>query len=113
MSIITDTKPLRDLICAHPDLPVVVVAGPDARPDGDSCTSYYCSDVHFHIGEMLDYDACSLEKVYTDRGELEEDLMEMIEDSALSDDDVESMVAREMERLAPYWRNVIIVYADN
>lgn len=108
-NIVNNTKELRKLIIQHPELPLVVIAGSQAsNEDYQMCCSY----VKAEIGEFLDNEL--LDKAYTDRDELRED----IEDYYYSDFDgtereFDEYIDSILNDYVPYWIECILLYVDN
>lgn len=115
LGIVHDASELRKLIAENPDLPIVVIAGPDANIEDSRWM--YCSSVKCSIGEILDTDKSpDDEKVYDDHDDLEEDISDALwspETSMLSDEEYDALVQKELAKYEPYWRKVIAVYVNN
>ena len=94
---------LKQLIAENPDLPIVVLVGRYAVSDDYGYT--YCSDIHFSIEEILD---CTLPFgegcVYIDGNE---------EYPNLSDEEFQTLLAKELSKYEPYWKKVIAIKGDN
>ena len=106
------TDELRKLILENPELPIVVLA------DEDSVCDYYgwtfCSSISFHIEEILDCDFYDYDdRVITDRDRLEEIIADNLDGEYLTDEAYEAAKKYELERLEPYWKKVIAIYATN
>lgn len=118
LDLTTKTDELKMLIKANPDLPIVVLAGQDAT-DGEQ--SMYCSDVRFLIEEILDCEVPYMEYVETDRVHFEEQIEEWLwddmggndTDSKLSETVFEDALKELKAKYEPYWKQVIVIMADN
>ena len=104
-----ETAELRQLIMEHPDWPIMVVVGEEANT-GDYSHGY-ANSITITAEEVLDY-SWNDTKVYTDRDELEEDVIDQLLSEDLSEEEIEKKKEEELERLEPYWRNVITIWAD-
>ena len=110
--VLNDTTELRKLILENPDLPIAVLV------DDELCTGdytwMYAPNVRCVIGEILDceqeIDEC---KVYNDRIEFEEDLIDYLsfKCETISDIEFEDGVRKELELYEPYWKKCIMVWA--
>ncbi len=106
---------LKELIREHPDLPLMVMAGPDA------CNDYgyvSCGYVYAELGECLDcYPGFDEERIYTDRNAFEEDLADNMayddESGKLPEAEFEANVKEKLAEYEPYWRPCIKVYVNN
>lgn len=112
LGIIHDTTELRKLIAENPDLPIAIMVGQEAASDEYSYT--YCTDVRCHVGEILDCTVPCSDTVITDR----EDLKDCIDNSLdeyweLPDAKYDEIVANKLAEYEPYWKQAIIVIADN
>lgn len=116
--IIHDSGELRKLIAENPDLPIVVLASEEA-----ACPDYcwtYCNDVRCDLSMLLDvetpYDADD-GYLFTDKGEFEEAIADTFSDDekyhALSDQEFDEAVKREMDKYECHWKRVIVIYASN
>ena len=111
-SILADTTELRKMILKNPDMPIVVLV------DEEVCTGDYCwtyaPNVGFRLDEILDceqdIDEC---KVYHDRDELEDDIIDRFANvyPELSDSEFDEKVKEEMAKYEPYWRDCIMIWA--
>lgn len=117
-SLIHDSSELRKLIAENPDLPIVVLANEES-----ACYEYswtYCSSVRCHLGLVLDvktpYDSDEV-GVFTDKDEFEEAIADAFADDeqyhALSDQEFDEAVKREMDKYESSWQRVIAIYASN
>lgn len=108
------TDELRKLILENPDLPIVVLAGEDANI-GDY--SYmFCTQISFSLGEILDCDFYDYDDaVFIDRDRLEEYIADGLCDiyRDMPDDEFYAMVEEEANKYEPYWKDVIMIWADN
>lgn len=113
------TKELKELIAAHPDYPIVVLAGEEANSGDYSWV--YCMDVGFSVGEVLDC-VCPYndEEICADRDEFEEKMEELVYDEMRCDsgkepteEEFQQRFKEELERYEPYWRKVIEIWATN
>ena len=110
------TKELQKLIAEHPDYPIVVLCSSDVVAD-DGYSYWYAPKLSFTIGEILDCEQdVNDEKTYSDRDDFEDDVRYMFEcDSQydnLSEKEFDELVKNELEKYEPYWKDVIIIYAD-
>lgn len=110
------TKELQKLITEHPDYPIVVLCSSDVVAD-DGYSYWYAPKLSFTIGEILDCEQdVNDEKTYSDRDDFEDDVRYMFEcDSQydnLSEEKFDELVKNELEKYEPYWKDVIIIYAD-
>lgn len=119
LNLIAPSDELKKLIAEHPDYPIVVLAGDDANT-GDY-TWMYCSSISFSVGKILD---CAVpwddESVVTDEDEFNEYLEDWLFDEIRERDgdppeeeEFQKILAAEKERYAPYWKNVIGIWAGN
>lgn len=110
------TEELQKLIAEHPDYPIVVLCSSDVVAD-DGYSYWYAPKLSFTIGEILDCEQdVNDEKTYSDRDDFEEDVRFMLECDdqyeKLSDNEFDELVQNELEKYEPYWKDVIIIYAD-
>lgn len=110
------TDELKKLIAEHPDYPIVVLCSYEVCGDDDYYW-WYAPQIRFCIGEILDCEQdVNDEKVYTDRDDFEEDLVDMLgynEDYAeATDEEFDAIVKAELAKYEPYWRKVIQIKAD-
>lgn len=110
------TEELQKLIAEHPDYPIVVLCSSDVVAD-DGYSYWYAPKLSFAIGEILDCEQdINDEKTYSDRDNFEEDVRFMLECDDqyenLSDNDFDKLVQNELKKYEPYWKDVIIIYAD-
>ena len=110
------TDELQKLIAEHPDYPIVVLCSSDVVAD-DGYSYWYAPKLSFSIGEILDCEQdVNDEKTYSDRDDFEDDVRYMFEcDSQydnLSSEEFDELVKNELEKYEPYWKDVIIIYAD-
>ena len=113
-SLTKNSDELKKLILENPDLPIVVLAGDDASSGYWGWT--YCSSISFHIDEILDCDYYDYDDtVFTDRDRLEEKISDDLCDEYYGrpDEEFEAAVKSKLEELEPYWKKVIVIYADN
>lgn len=119
LNLTTSSDELKKLIADHPDYPIVVLAGDDASV-GDY-TWMYCSSISFTVGKILD---CAVpwndEIVATDEDEFNEELEDWLfyeirerDGDPPEEEEFQKFLAAEKERYAPYWKDVIAIYADN
>lgn len=113
---VKQTDELKELIKEHPDYQIVVVVGSEVVAD-DDYVYWYAPELRFCLGEILDCEQeVNDEKVYTDRDDLEEDIMYMLscDDtiSELTDEEFDKLVEKEMKKYEPYWKDVIKIVAD-
>lgn len=107
---------LKKLIAENPDLPIVVLVGQDAVSDDYGYT--YCSDIHFSIEEILDCELPFGEGcVYNDRDDFENVLLDYLDGNEeypnLSDEEFQTLLAKELSKYEPYWKKVIAIKGDN
>lgn len=117
-SLIHDSSELRKLIAENPDLPIVVLASEEA-----ACPDYcwtYCNDVRCDLSLLLDAQTPYDEDdghLFTDKGEFEEAIADAFSDDekyhALSDQEFDEAVKREMNKYESSWQRVIAIYASN
>lgn len=118
--ILADTTELRKLILEHPDYPIAVIVSEDVNSGEYSWM--YASDITFSTGEILDMQTpfCD-EKVFNDKDDFEEELEEWLwdemggndKDSRVSEAVFEDALKEEKAKYEPYWKECIIIYADN
>lgn len=116
-----NTDELKRLISEHPDYPIVVLAGEEAN-SGDYCWMY-CSDIRFNLGEILTVEApYNDEIVCSDRDSFEEEMSDWLfyklEDDGVDvdnmpDEEYEKILKDEIAKYDPYWKDVIMIHADN
>ena len=103
---------LKRLILENPDLPIVVLAGEEAN--GGDYSWMFCSDISFHIEEILDCDYVdSNDCVFCDRDYLEEYVSDMLYDEYYEKSNYEAAIKNKLAELEPYWTKVIAIYATN
>lgn len=107
---------LKQLIAENPDLPIAVLVGQDAVSDDYGYT--YCSDIHFCIDEILDCELPFGEGcVYNDRDTFENVLLDYLDGNEeypnLSDEEFQTLLAKELSKYEPYWKKVIAIKGDN
>ena len=76
----------------------------------------YCSNIHFSIDEILDYEYYDYDDViFTDRDRLEEKIEEDLYDDYKDkpEDEYEAAIKQELEKYEPYWKKVIAIWATN
>lgn len=110
------TDELKKLIAEHPDYPIVVLCNYEVCAD-DSYNWWYAPELRFKVGELLDCEQdVNDERVYSDRGEFEDDLENMLSDSGdydeTTDEEFDNIVKSKLEEYEPYWRKVILIMAD-
>ncbi len=110
------TDELKELITKYPDYPIVVMVANEVVAD-DYYGWWYAPDLSFSIGEFLDCEQdVNDEKVYVDRDDFEEDLMNVLADSGdydeITDEEFDVIVKAELARYEPYWKKVIQIRAD-
>ena len=108
------TDELRKLILENPDLPIAVLAG-DYANDG-SHSYMFCTNISFSIGEILDCDFYDYDDVvFVDRDRLEEYIADNLCDEYpdVSDKEFYAIVEKEVKKYEPYWKDVIMIWADN
>ena len=122
LDLTTNTDELKKLIEKHPDYPIVVLAGEEANIGGD----YYwmfCSDISFDVGEILDCETPYYgEAVCCDREHFEEEMSDWLYDKLLDDgedaqhmpdEEFDKLLKEEIEKYEPYWKKVIVIWANN
>ena len=98
---------LKKMIEKYPELPIIFVSGTEP-PDS---SSVFCTYVHASLGEFLDWDGCNGEydeMYFTDR----DDFREYLEYLWGNEDDLDDLVAAEMERVKDKWIRCIEVYVS-
>ena len=114
-SLTKNTSELKRLISEHPDYDICVLAGEDANIGEFGWM--YCSDIRFDIGEILDCDFTDdYGYVFCDRDDFEEHIIKLLEysdEEFKTDDDFWMAVSNEMKKYDKYWKNVIMIYANN
>ena len=108
------TDELRRLILENPDLPIVILADESSVTDNGAWT--FCSKIGVKIEEILDceyYDYGDL--VITERDRLEEVIEDQLYEKYHNkpDSEYDAAIKAEMDKLEPYWKKVIAVYATN
>lgn len=115
LEVAKKTDELKRLIAEYPDYNIVVLAGEEAN-SGDY-SWMYCSSIQFSVEEILDCDYTGYnEEVFTDRGELEEFIGEMLandDDEGKPDEWYEEQIKKKLEELEPFWKKVICIWATN
>lgn len=119
LNLTRQTQELKELIAAHPDYPIVFLAGEEVNPGDYSWM--YCTDISFHVGEVLDCECpYNDEMICADRDEFEERMEaivhnEMCYDSGRepTEEEFQKRYREELERYEPYWRKVIEIWATN
>jgi hypothetical protein len=110
------TAELKKLIAEHPDYPIVVLCNYEVCAD-DLYNWWYAPEIRFSIGEILDCEQdINDERVYTDRDEFEEDLVNILADNCdydeATDAEFDAIVKAELAKYEPYWKKVIQIRAD-
>ena len=110
------TDELKKLITEHPDYPIVVLCSNEVCAD-DDYNWWYAPDLYFSIGEILDCEQdINDERVYADRDEFEEDLIDILANSGdydeATDEEFDAIVKAELAKYEPYWKKVIQIRAD-
>lgn len=115
LNLAENTDELKKLIAEHPDYPIVVIAGGNTIIE-EGCSSY-CSDVSFSVSEILDCEVpFESNHVCDDREYFKEQMEEWIwneHNGKLSEDELFELEQKEIARYEPYWKEVIVIYADN
>lgn len=109
------TDELKELIAKYPDYPIVVLV--DSEVVADDYGWWYAPEIKFGIGEILDCEQdINDEKVYVDRDEFEEDLIDILSDNEdyaeITDEEFDTVVKTELLKYEPYWKKVIQIRAD-
>lgn len=107
-----NSKELKKLIAEHPDYDIVFLAGDEANPNGEY-GYMYCTNIRFEIGEILDAGYIDTDIIFCDRDDFEEKVREDLEDMDGSDEEYEETVKATLAKYEPYWKKVIVIYADN
>lgn len=110
------TDELKQLISEYPDYPIVVLCNYEMCGD-DSCNWWYAPEIKFSIGKILDCEQnVNDERVYTDRDEFTEDLVDILANSGdydeATDEEFDAIVKAELAKYEPYWKKVIQIRAD-
>lgn len=108
------TDELRKLILENPDLPIVVLAGEDANSGWSGYM--FCTSISFSIGEILDYNFYGYDgSVFIDRNDLEEIIIDNFSDEYpdIPIEEFNALVEKEVKKYEPYWKDVIMIWADN
>lgn len=122
--ILADATELRKMILEHPDYPICVLVSEEAN-SGDY-SWMYASYITFEVGEILDkQQPFNPEMIYSDRDSFEEDFEEWMwedihmsmadrgKDTEISDEMFSCILKRELEQYESYWKDCIIIRADN
>lgn len=112
-SITKGTDELKRLIDEHPDYPISVLVSPDGNED--SGWLYFCSDVSFEIGEILDCEYCDRnDEVITDRDRLREIVEDELFEAAhcLPGDGFKKAVDARIAELEPFWTKSILIHVS-
>ena len=112
-SITKETDELKRLIAEHPDYPISVLASPCDNVDSDWL--YFCSDVSFEVGEILDCEYFdSNDEIITDRDRLREIVEDELFEAAhcLPGDGFEKAVDSRIAEFEPYWTKCIFIRVD-
>jgi len=110
------TDELKRLIEEHPDYKIIVCVASEVVSEEEG--SWYAPSLSFRLGEILDIEQdINDEKIYTDRDDFEEDVRYCFEcdDSIpedISEEEFDKLVEKEMQKYEPYWKDVIVIYAD-
>lgn len=117
LNLTQSTEKLKQLIEQYPDYPIVVLAGEEAMGSGYYYT--YCSDIGFGTGMILD---CVTpytddEVVITDEDDFKAKIADCLADeddySDLSDEEFDELIDDIANEYEQYWKNVIIIWANN
>ena len=116
--LIHDSTELRQLIAENPDLPIVVLAGEEARCEW---AWTYCTSVKARLSRILDvktpYD--DEERVFDDEIDFEDAVTDYV---AVFFEDMPKdypgqtegeKIEAEIKKYKPFWRDVIAIYATN
>ena len=110
------TDELKRLIAEHPDYPIVVICASDVVSDNEGW--WYAPNLSYSRGEILDCEQdINDEKTYADRDDFEKDVQDYIESNdgmcnAMTDEEFDRAVKEKVKEYEPYWKNVIIIWAD-
>lgn len=111
--LLQNTEKLKRLILDNPELPLLVFAGENAVA-GDWFYWMNCSSVTCEIGEFLDCNQkIDPERLFTDRREFEDELIDDIWYMDESGEDFELRLEKEKRNYEPYWKPCILLYVDN
>lgn len=110
------TDELKKLISEYPDYPVVVLCATELVAD-DSYCSWFAPRISFRLGEILDCDQdVNDERIFTDREEFEDELRDQLanmdEYENLPDEEFETVFKTRLSEYEPFWKKVIVIYAD-
>ena len=110
------TDELKKLIAEHPDYPIVVIVNYEVCGSDDYCW-WYAPSISFSIGDLLDIEQdINDEKVYIDRNDFEDDLIDVMYDmdefADASDDVFVEAFKQKLAEYEPYWKKVIQIKAD-
>lgn len=122
--IIADTIELKKLILEYPDYPICVLVGEEAN-NGEYYWMY-ASDITFEVGEIMDkQQPFNQGIIYSDRDSFEEDFGDWLwddlharladegNDAEMDEDTFRVLLKNELAQYEPYWKNCIIICADN
>lgn len=115
LNLAKDTTELKKLIAENPEFPIVVIAEQDETFDNGYV---YCGNARFDIIEILDAEVPYQTLVETDRINFEEQIEEWLADELdeeyeeLTEEEFQTVLAKEIEKYEPYWKKVIAIYAS-
>ena len=112
LGLLNYNSALKQLIKENPDLPITFLVSEDTNK-GDY-NWQYCSEISYHIDEILDYQVpFSEDEVFSDRAYFEERLSDYLSDlpenNNLDDDEFEALCNKELKRYESYWKKAIVV----
>ena len=110
---LSQTDELKKLIAEYPDYPVVVVVSDEVVADDGSCW-WYAPTLKFTTGELLDCEqkVTGDGRIFSDRQDFSEAVEYALEDEYNTDEEFNRAVADTLAEYEPYWKKVIMIYAD-
>ena len=117
--MLKDCKELRKLLLENPSLPLLCFATEEANIREYSVELASC---HCEKGEVLDLEQSDdlpwrpyKDRVYTDRDDLEEDIIDALTDefASYSDEEFDTLIKERIADLEPFWRECIILTVDS
>ena len=114
MSVLNSNAMLKNLIEAYPTYPIVVLVNEEVIADY-SYSTWYASQMYCYIGEILEQQDIDDERIFENRDEFEEALVDaycdLDEFKDLTDDEFYDIIAEKAKEYDPYWKDCIIIYA--